>query len=573
MRTTWSSVIRILGMCALVVAHGSDAGSREARSSSAGPRLVVQARGIGTVWSVVASRDGSRVASLEADGTSQRVHVWDAATGLALRSVVFDSRLPFLALSPDGRQLAIVRKTSDDAFATGAPRELVVVDVDTGVVRPRLGLLRTKATALAFSPDGEMVYVGQDLGTILAFSLRSPGKHRWRAPAHDAEVTDLVCCEEPGCIFSSSLDGTIARTRLGGRTTEVVDRAPTGITALALAPGLLVSGTEAGELRLHRLDDPRRSDVIWHAEETSIRSVALDRTGSTLAATTEARARAPALWHLEGGVATPLPAAEDNPPLWASEVACAANGVVVAGSGDDLWAWDAGTAAYRGRFGCALQTLRQVGLTADQRFLAVLAWKPTAAPSWSRQPRVEVWDVLAGRHSLSLVPKGRATSVAVHPTEPRVLIGCDDGHAEVRSLYTGDLELLVEGVQGGIRCVSWSSDGRLLAAGGEEGHVHLWRASDGKPLGPLAGHTGPVHGVVFQPGDQHLLSTQTDGHTRLWNIEEMRCTRELETPRGSPVGAWSSDGESVIVRQDEQAVRCRVHAGSGRISDRVPAEV
>jgi WD40 repeat protein len=59
-----------------------------------------------------------------------------------------------------------------------------------------------------------------------------------------------------------------------------------------------------------------------------------------------------------------------------------------------------------------------------------------------------------------------------------------------------------------------------LIAGGATGTLHVWRASDGQPLGLLAGHVGAVTGVAAPRDASQFASAGADGTLRIWRMPQ-----------------------------------------------------
>jgi WD40 repeat protein len=86
--------------------------------------------------------------------------------------------------------------------------------------------------------------------------------------------------------------------------------------------------------------------------------------------------------------------------------------------------------------------------------------------------------------------------------------------------------------QGHVLAFSHAAD--VLASGGSDGAIRLWRLPDGARVGAWLAHGESVYGLAFLQNDQRLLSAGYDGHLALWR-RDGALERETHTP--SPITA------------------------------------
>jgi WD40 repeat protein len=104
----------------------------------------------------------------------------------------------------------------------------------------------------------------------------------------------------------------------------------------------------------------------------------------------------------------------------------------------------------------------------------------------------------------------------------RLFVTTDDGQLLVVDLSSSDSPA-VHGYRahsGTAKSVAVSADGRLLATGGDDRQIALWRVEPGMPqLARLSGHTDMVTALAFSPDGTRLASASQDQTVRLWDLD------------------------------------------------------
>ncbi|MEV4622938.1 caspase family protein [Asanoa sp. NPDC049573] len=116
--------------------------------------------------------------------------------------------------------------------------------------------------------------------------------------------------------------------------------------------------------------------------------------------------------------------------------------------------------------------------------------------------------------------------------------------------------LFRRGLTGRVNAVTFSPDGRLLAAATGE-RVVVFDVGSGEPVGePLIGHRHLVLAVRFTPDGRRLATGGADGSVRIWDAE----TRQREFPVLAPHTRWvravafNPDGTRLAGASDDGAV-------------------
>jgi WD40 repeat protein len=118
--------------------------------------------------------------------------------------------------------------------------------------------------------------------------------------------------------------------------------------------------------------------------------------------------------------------------------------------------------------------------------------------------------------------------------------------------------------QSGVLFATFSADGKLLAAGGEDGTITLLEAEKGRVLKTLPAHEGAVLTGVFCPDGRQFAAGGSDGNVKRWDVESGQQIGSFSGPSVLiRTVAFTGDGESLVSANDAGLFR-RWEAQTGR---------
>jgi WD40 repeat protein len=181
--------------------------------------------------------------------------------------------------------------------------------------------------------------------------------------------------------------------------------------------------------------------------------------------------------------------------------------------------------------------------------LSIMARRPTRQePRNQQDPPSEVNNPTG----ISFSPDGRTLAVSL--TGGKIVLWnlVDPGAAS--TVVGGHDQIAVD--------VAFSPDGTILASGGSDRVVRLWRVRDGQQVGEL-GHDAVVRSVAFSPDGNMLATASQDSIVRLWDLRTNTPLARLDRhsdevnkvafdSTGTIVASASADGTVELWRLDPE---------------------
>ncbi|HEV3121024.1 MAG TPA: WD40 repeat domain-containing protein, partial [Isosphaeraceae bacterium] len=473
-----------------------------------------------TITTLALAPDGSHLAASDDDG---RVEVWEIATHKRIFQHNFEGEVNLLAVSP-GPSLAV--SAGDGVYFASLNGSGGVARLDAS----------EPARQLLFSSDGTLLAAcSRRTGTIQVWKVDDHGKHE-----------------------SISLSG--------------VQNSSIAAVSLAFAPGsrALVAGGQDGGLRFWTMPGGERGGEVA-PRRGKVAALGASRDGRFLLEIT--RDWSALLWDLsEGRGFLPLPG------LWTSGV-IAPDGsrmFLTAEATGDVVVLDRSTGARLAtlsrpdaRAGRGLTTWRfgARNLTDGDQMLAISRDGRWVAACSAEGPLACVWDAATNRlvHAVQDPDQTQPLTAIDFSSDAQLLLTADaSGTAKLWDLHGPDLRPAATATfnlnDTALSAARISpADPHLISVGTRDGRVLLWNAGNDQPFATPVRIQGQVRSLTFSPDGRWLCAGGSDKSVWRVSLAEPRSAERLDTahPHAEQVNTLvASLGEGILVSgSDDTTVR------------------
>jgi RNA polymerase sigma factor (sigma-70 family) len=132
------------------------------------------------------------------------------------------------------------------------------------------------------------------------------------------------------------------------------------------------------------------------------------------------------------------------------------------------------------------------------------------------------------------------------------------------------MAIIFYGVSGPGGDLAVSSDGKQVAAGGEDSAIRLWDAATGKESVVGAGHQTTVTTVATTPDGKTLFTVGDDGTFRCWDLATSKELHRFVGPHGVTCVAFAPDGRSAAVGGVDRCIHV-LDPATGKVLRSLPA--
>lgn len=494
----------------------------------------------------IRSVDRGRVMTGSQDGS---IRIWDLDRMRQQGDPMFFGSCRDICLAPDGIHFAVYDHN-------GTVRVHSLGD-------NRIAQVANQPSSLCFSPDSQVIAVGQVNGYVDLFDAYS-ARQLWRLGPHKACASGLAFSPNGEFLASISSDEIRIWDPQSGQLLFSSAGQKEAISSLAwnATGSQLACGGRTGSLVLWNLLS-QKIDRPFHVEQAS-----LDETEKAPRDMVTALTYSPdgqllvssdlnrnlCLWDIRTGRLCGK-ITLDGSCTWLRGMTFDKTGNRLVGAGNDnaLHVWDLDRVPYTISIKAHDSPTHAIAFADDHLIV-----------SGADEGVVRLWELPSGRLLRSLTGhEGKVRALACSPDGSWIVSGSTDRTVRIWDAKSGSCRHILRGHEDGVLCVAVSPDGRWVASGGsdyytkgKDNSIRIWDLNSGNELMCLRGHTAGVPSVAFSPDGSRIVSGSRDKTAIIWNLRDGRPILTLKGPAATVRKVvFDPSGDSILFAAEDNTVQ------------------
>ncbi|WP_461256169.1 WD40 domain-containing protein [Treponema sp. R80B11-R83G3] len=471
-----------------------------------------------SVTTVAYSPNGKQILSCLEDET---IMLWDAVSGLEIRTFKGHNwTINSATFSPDGKQ--VLSGSSD--------KTIKLWDVASGREIRTLSGHTDHVNSVAFSPDGKQALSGSDDYTVKLWDVAS-GKEIKTFLGHNDFFNSVAFSSDGKKILTGSSDGKIKLWDVAsGREIRIFSGLTSNVLSATFSPDgkKILTGSYDKTIKLWDITSGREIRT-FSGHTMEINSIAFSPNGKqVLSGSNDGTVKQ---WDVASGKEIKTFTGHIDSVL---SVAFSPNGkqvLSVSGTKDfysssvnKIKLWDAASGKEIRTFSGHTSSVLSVAFSPNGKQVLSGYGSKLFDYSSDNNYQIKLWDVASGKeirtfsgHSDSVL------SVAFSSDGKQIISGSEDGTIKLWDVASGRvIRTFSESSYGDdydiYYSVAFSPDGKQVLSGSSDGSINLWNVASGQEIRTFSGHTSQVWSVSFSPDGTRILSSSSDTTTRIWDV-------------------------------------------------------